>query len=279
MKILHSEDFFLSNKHAFCLFMLERQNIEKVHGHDFDEIIIVSEGSGFHIINGSVEFICKGDFFFVSVNDTHSYVSTNNLSVINLLIRRTHAFFFLKNVDNLVEVIKNHNSIRCSQDIFLSQEELNSITFLVQFINGLQDDEFDMIYFSTAETAILSIIYTLCRRALKKSLHLHTEECGKKYLINALKCNCLRNINWEVLCDESKMTRRTMFRFIKEITGYTPARFQLLLRLFKAQELLRTTDKTINEIAVHCGFINAVRFTEAYKKQFRHTPSQEHKLT
>lgn len=278
MKILQSQEFFLTEQHAFCLFMLGRQNMEEMHGHDFDEIVIVSEGSGFHIINGSVEFIYKGDFFFVSVNDTHCYLSTNNLSVINVLIRKDRSFFFLANIDKLIDIIKQNNSLRCTYDTSLTQDDLDKIIALTHIINAMQDDEFDELYFSAAETALLGIIDTLCQRARKKTLRAQPEECGRKYLINAIKHNYLRHINWEDLCDESRMTRRTMFRFIKDVTGYTPARFQLLFRLLKAQELLRTTDKTINEVAVNCGFLNTIRFTETYKKQFCHTPSLERKL-
>lgn len=212
------------------------------------------------------------------MNDTHSYLSTNNLSVINVLIHKERSFFFLANIAKLIDILKENNSLRCTYDTSLSEEELDKILGFTQIINQLQDDEFDELYFSTAETAILGILDTLCRRARKKTLRQQAEACGRKYLINALKHNYLRHINWEGLCDESRMTKRTMFRFVKDVTGYTPAKFQLLFRLLKAQELLRTTDKTINEVAINCGFMNTVRFTETYKRQFRYTPSQERKL-
>lgn len=279
MKVLQSQEFFLSDRHAFCLFMLGRQNMEEVHGHDFDEIVIVSEGSGFHIVNGSVEFIYKGDFFFVSVNDTHSYISTNNLSIINVLIRKERRFLFLANTDALIDKIKENNHLRNSFDTSLSQQDLDKIIALSHVINDRQDDEFDDLYFSATEAAVLGILDTLCQRTRRKTSRQQADTCGRKYLINSLKHNYLRHINWEGLCDESRMTKRTMFRFIKEVTGYTPAKFQLLFRLLKAQELLRTTDKTINEVAINCGFVNTTRFTETYKKQFRYTPSQERKLT
>ena len=279
MKVLQSQEFFLSDRHAFCLFMLGRQNMEEVHGHDFDEIVIVSEGSGFHIVNGSVEFIYKGDFFFVSVNDTHSYISTNNLSIINVLIRKERRFLFLANTDVLIDKIKENNHLRNTFDTSLSQQDLDKIIALSHVVNSRQDDEFDDLYFSATEAAVLGILDTLCQRTRRKTSRQHADACGRKYLINSLKHNYLRHINWENLCDESRMTKRTMFRFIKEVTGYTPAKFQLLFRLLKAQELLRTTDKTINEVAINCGFVNTTRFTETYKKQFRYTPSQERKLT
>ena len=69
-----------------------------------------------------------------------------------------------------------------------------------------------------------------------------------------------------------------MFRFIKRITGYTPVKFQMLFRVLKAQELLRTTDKTVSEIAACCGFMNAIRLTESYKRYFNYSPTHEREL-
>lgn len=63
MRILRENDFFHSEQHAFCLFSMNNQLMEGVHGHDFDELVIVRSGSGFHIVNDLVRFICQGDFF------------------------------------------------------------------------------------------------------------------------------------------------------------------------------------------------------------------------
>lgn len=279
MKIMQSHEFFLSEKHAFCLFMLGQQNLEEVHGHDFDEIVIVYEGSGFHIINDNVQFIYKGDFFFVSTTDTHRYISTNNLSVINVLIHKNRPFAFLSNVSKLIEKIEKNNNLNNQHNVSLSSDDLERIINLSQVINRRQDDDFDDAYFSATEMAFFGIIDALYQCTQRRATRQSLDASGRKYLLNFLKYNYLRHIHWGDLCDESGMAKRTMFRFIKDITGHTPGNFQQLFRLLKAQELLRTTDKTINEIAIICGFQNAIRFTESYKRRFRYPPSQERKLT
>lgn len=279
MKIMHSHEFFLSEKHAFCLFMLGQQSLEEVHGHDFDEIVIVYEGSGFHIINDNVQFIYKGDFFFVSTTDTHSYISTNNLSVINVLIHKSRPFTFLSNINKLIARIEENNSLTNQYNISLSQDDLQKIITLSEVINSRQDDDFNDIYFSATEMALFGIIDTLYQCTQRRATRQSHDASGRKYLLNFLRYNYQRHIHWGELCDESGMAKRTMFRFIKDITGYTPGNFQQLFRLLKAQELLRTTDKTINEIAIICGFQNTIRFTESYKRRFRYPPSRERTLT
>lgn len=275
MRILRDSEFFHSELHAFCLFTMNNQLMEGVHGHEFDELVIVRNGSGFHIINDVVKFICEGDFFFVTTNDTHSYVSTNNLSVINILIRRNHAFHFLQHIDTLLARLKNSRQQHVEGT--LSPAALADIERWGQEIVARNESDYDALYFSLCEAAFLNIINTLFQCGNHQEA-LSAEERGRANLIKTLKTNSLRQLDWAALSDDNGVARRTMFRFIKRITGYTPVKFQMLYRVLKAQELLRTTDKTISEIAARCGFMNAIRLTESYKRYFNYSPGHEREL-
>lgn len=275
MRILRDIEFFLSEQHTFCLFSMNHQLMEGVHGHDFDEIVIVRNGSGFHIINDEVRFICAGDFFLVTTNDTHSYVSTNNLSVINILVRRVRSFYFLQQMDLLLERVKE-NLLR-QDEMTLTSAVLEDISRWSQEIISRNDSDYDVLYFSTIEAAFFNIINALCHCG-QQPRALSAEERGRANLIRTLKTSSLRHLDWNTVSDENGIARRTLFRFIKRITGYTPVRFQMLYRLLKAQEMLRTTDKTVSEIAVRCGFMNGIRLTESYKRYFNYSPSHEREL-
>lgn len=275
MRILRDSDFFHSEQHAFCLFTMNNQLMEGVHGHEFDELVIVRDGSGFHIVNDIVRFICKGDFFLVTKNDTHSYVSTNHLSVINILIRRNHNFHFLQNIDALLQCVKTQ--LQSRKDRTLTSSELANIECWSEQIIARNEHDYDALYFSQCESAFLNVINTLCLCG-RQQQPLSVEEKGRVSLIKTLKSNSLRQLDWSALSDDNGVARRTMFRFIKRITGYTPVKFQMLFRVLKAQELLRTTDKTVSEIAARCGFMNAIRLTESYKRYFNYSPTHEREL-
>ncbi|HDG1701155.1 helix-turn-helix domain-containing protein [Kluyvera ascorbata] len=275
MRILRDSDFFHSDQHAFCLFTMNNQLMEGVHGHEFDELVIVRDGSGFHIVNDIVHFICKGDFFIVTKNDTHSYVSTNHLSVINILIRRNHNFHFLQHIDTLLQCVKTQ--LQSRNDRTLTSRALANIEAWSDQIVSRNENDYDALYFSQCEAAFLNVVNTLCQCGRQTEV-LNAEERGQASLIRTLKSNCLRQLDWGALSDESGVARRTMFRFIKRITGYTPVRFQMLFRVLKAQELLRTTDKTVSEIAARCGFMNGIRLTESYRRYFNYSPTHEREL-
>jgi len=65
----------------------------------------------------------------------------------------------------------------------------------------------------------------------------------------------------------------TLFtRLFAEITGQTPARYLLSLRLEAACKRLVATDRTIAEIATQAGFSSAGYFTKVFFRRFGRTP-------
>ncbi|RJT44083.1 helix-turn-helix domain-containing protein [Rahnella woolbedingensis] len=275
MKTLKVSDFFQSEHHAFSLFDMNCQSMEDVHEHEFDELVIVRNGSGFHIINDQAEFIHKGDFFIVSAHDVHCYESTNNLSITNILLHTERPFHFISNIGVLTAGIKDYTASMKKRRAGLTDEELAKVIELTDKITRRCDARYDNTYFATAESYLLSMIVMLYQCATRREYRISPTDSGKRHLLNYLRENYTCSINWNYLCEESGVAKRTMFRFVKEITGYTPEKFQQRYRLLKTQELLRTSDLTIGKIATLCGFSTTSRLTEAYKKQFNRTPTQE----
>ncbi len=266
MDIFKADDFLPSENHTFGIFTLEHQNEELIHGHDFDEIIIVKEGCGFHIINNEVSFVYKGDAFIVRTSDFHSYCYTNNLSLINILVRRDKNFHYLKNIKERLDILEGRN-------VYIPDEELNEIVSVCNYINSKIDQDYDETYFFDVEcnfVRILNLIFGCCHREKEKPTYNE-----KSTLVNKIKSNYKNNIEWERLCIESGMSKRSMFRFINDLTGLTPVKFVHLYRLLKSRELLKTTDMKVYEISEYCGFSNVNHFCELYKNIFKKNPTQE----
>ncbi len=59
--------------------------------------------------------------------------------------------------------------------------------------------------------------------------------------------------------------------------GMPPKRYIRRVKLKKAKTLLRTTSKSVSEIAYDMGYINASKFTEAFKTAHGITPSEYRK--
>ncbi len=55
--------------------------------------------------------------------------------------------------------------------------------------------------------------------------------------------------------------------------GMPPKRYIRRVKLYKARTMLRTTDKSISEIAHSIGYINTSKFAEAFRNIFGESPS------
>ena len=72
---------------------------------------------------------------------------------------------------------------------------------------------------------------------------------------------------------ELGMSRAQLFRKIKEETGSTPNELIQTMRLEKANEILRSSDKTVSEVAYEVGFTSPSYFSKCYKDRFGLTPN------
>ena len=82
------------------------------------------------------------------------------------------------------------------------------------------------------------------------------------------------NLNVEYLGSALSLSRTQLFRRVKAITGKGPLDYIRERRLVRADELLRTTDMTIQQVALELCFSSPGYFTKCYKEYFGHLPSE-----
>lgn len=68
------------------------------------------------------------------------------------------------------------------------------------------------------------------------------------------------------------LSPRTLNRRFREQTGTTPLQWLLRQRVHHAQELLETTDLSVEEISRHCGFGTAIAMRQHFAKHIRTSP-------
>lgn len=69
------------------------------------------------------------------------------------------------------------------------------------------------------------------------------------------------------------LSRSTLNRKLKALTGHSPAAFIREARLQKAALLLRESDLSVAEISFEVGFADHSHFTARFKERFKYTPS------
>ncbi len=78
----------------------------------------------------------------------------------------------------------------------------------------------------------------------------------------------------ESLGEKLHLSRAQLYRKVKDLTGMSPVEFIREARLDKAAHLLRTTARTVSEIAYEVGFQSPAYFTKCYRIKFGHTPKR-----
>ncbi|MGY6647707.1 two-component regulator propeller domain-containing protein [Wenyingzhuangia sp. IMCC45574] len=73
---------------------------------------------------------------------------------------------------------------------------------------------------------------------------------------------------------EIGMSRSTLFKKMKSVTGYSPSEFIRDIRIKKAASLLETAEYSITEVILLVGFSDPKYFRTCFKKQYNMTPSE-----
>lgn len=81
------------------------------------------------------------------------------------------------------------------------------------------------------------------------------------------------DLNVEFLGSKLQLSRTQLFRRVKTVTGKGPLDYIRERRLVRADELLRTTDMTIQQVSLELCFSSPGYFTKCYKEYFGHLPS------
>ena len=85
------------------------------------------------------------------------------------------------------------------------------------------------------------------------------------------------SVSLEELAQRFFMSRSYLTRSFRNVTGFSVVEYMTYIRIQKAQQLLRESDRSITEIADLCGFGNITYFEKVFKTTTGHTPVQYRK--
>ena len=85
------------------------------------------------------------------------------------------------------------------------------------------------------------------------------------------------HINLDSLAAKFSLSKYHLQRSFKRCFGQTPADYLTAVRMANAKRLLRTTDRSINDVAASVGFETASHFISAFRKREEITPQKYRK--
>ncbi len=93
-------------------------------------------------------------------------------------------------------------------------------------------------------------------------------------VIDYLRENLNRQVKLEELANVACFSQFHFHRIFRAVSGETLNNFTNRLRLEKAARLLRYSEKSVTDVALHCGFSSSATFSRAFRSGYDTSPSQ-----
>ncbi len=263
-----------------CAFVIaEHQQIEPMHIHDFDELVIISSGSGIHIIDDEKYPVIRGDVFVVRGDHCHGFDDTRDLFLTNFLYRRDYFEKLKKEFGHLPgfqALFVNEPLYRKNQK-FKSKLHLNSRQFreIALLTNAMKKEQQENRpgFYEIIQRNFELIIINVCR------YYSEVETPNSKALlrislaIDFMEMNFGQPISISILAKKSSMSESNFRHSFKKITGLSPIDFLIRLRIEKATEIMADSpDVNVTETSIKTGFENSAYFSKKFKQIIGATP-------
>ena len=245
------------------------------HRHDFFEVLYLSRGSGFHVIDGNKYEIEPPSIFFMSPGQAHKiefsqdiegyiFIFTPEFYLINQSNQNRlieFPFFFTIKQDNPPLVLKNENDIRFIESLFKKG---------VSEIKEGNDSTIELL------RSILDLILTTCA-----SLYGSDENIlkGKGHILvkkffQLVEENYQHNLTVAQYADKMALTPNHLTQTITQLTGKTSSQIIKAKQILEIKRLLVHTNLSITEIATQLNFPDQSYFAKFFKRETGLSPLQ-----
>jgi AraC-like DNA-binding protein len=256
----------------------------RTHNHDFIEIVFVIEGSCEHIYYGNKTILKPGDVFIILPYEKHSYQVNNNITLYNCIfypealgIDWIKMKVYSDMYDMLVVEPFFREEMKKCTFITLDKRE---ITFYDALLSYMENELSDKL--SGYNMAVRSALFTLLS-SLSRSWCRHHEFMGNKFIqkrdmmdsaFKFIDNNLDKNLKLDDIAANVFLSPHHFSKVFKEKTGFTPMDYINKKRIEVSEELLKSTEMSISDIAARVGIFDANYFTKIFKKSKACTPSE-----
>lgn len=273
---LLKKDYFDDPTLPLQVYIRDPQPEFPAHAHGFDELVIILRGAAIHVVDGQSFPVKSGDVFVVSGKHEHQYQAMHGLALANILfdsetlkmsrwdVRELAGFHALFALEPLLRTQLKFNS-----RLHLQARQLNVVN--------------DIIHDLKCETETRNPGYRVMARGLFMQLTVFLSRCYSEQppvesldllrlgdAIVYMETCFAEKITLSGLAARAHLSPRHFQRIFQACTGRSPIDQLLRVRIGKAAELLRSSHRTITDIAFECGFQDSNYFT----RQFRHVMDQ-----
>ena len=250
--------------------------------HNELEISLIKSGSGIYTVEEKEYDIQKGDIFIFNNIESHyiSYIDPAS-NLVNMVLMFDPRFVWSME-SNLFD--------SRFLDVFFKRNEFfeNRLDRNKEFISDIRkllleiEDEFirkPPEYQLMVKVKLLNILVLLIRHSgyVSSDKNAHPRRINDLVLINKVISFINNNLSYDIqlkdMADIAHMNPSYFSSFFKKYMGSTPWEYLSRQRICRAIEYLNSSNMTILDIAVRCGFNSTASFNKAFKRLTGKTPS------
>ena len=259
------------DKFPLSVYYEPRQNAMDFHRHDFVELVLILSGSGVHTDGVREISLRRGDVCVIPRGVSHSYRQVSaDLALINILftpealpVSRLDAALLPGFRPILTGCLPNENK----GYLFFHVDE-ERFRFLETLALALAEEHET----SAPGNNFVSLgIFMILAGRLARYCSAERNVAGFDYgpvskVIACLNKNYKSDVSIAKLCRIGGMSKSSLMRNFKNASGVTPLQYLLRLRVDEAAFLLRSTEKTLGEIAAEVGFNDVNYLSRQFKR-------------
>lgn len=165
-----------------------------------------------------------------------------------------------------------------------SPQLTNWVQFILQYIQSEEDTNnkatehfLDHSFTQLALLLVKSVVGTH-----SQDINLNTYKMISPQLfktIQALKENYQHHWSLDEMASISGLNKFQFAHYFKEIIGISPYSWLQIYRVIRGQEMLKNSNQTVLDIAMHCGFSSVGSFNHLFRRLYGITPLDFRKMT
>lgn len=278
--LLQKKDFFEDSTLPLQIHIRDPQEAFPMHSHSFDELVIILKGTAMHVVDEQEIPVKCSDVFVIPRDHMHQYQEMHGLALANILFDAQA----LKMEQWDIRALPGFHALFSLEPVLRTQHKLKSRLQLTErqlnHVNGL-------LHNLTRETTAQTPGYRVMATGLFMQLAVYLSRCYSAEpteesigllrigdAIAHIEMHFTENITLDELAEKSHLSKRHFQRIFHDCIGRSPIDHLIHVRIQKAAELLRFTERSITEIAFDCGFQDSNYFTRCFRKVMEQTPRE-----
>ena len=244
------------------------------HHHSAFEISYIKSGRGVYRIDGKEIDIQAGDIYLFSTNEVHCITDIYDNAPMVLLNVHFEPRFIWSPQGNVFDESflriffdRSENfSNRLTRDN-PTTKEIAALLLRMQKEAEEQPEAYELMI----KTYLLNILVLLIRNydyvSHADSPTLQSDKLLRmEAALNYMDRNVTKAITLDDIAQQAGMSRTYFCAVFKKLNGLTPWEYIGLKRMEKAKQLLRSSENSVLEIAMDCGFNNISHFNRLFKR-------------